>query len=129
MKLFGSLLGGNENPEKTSLPWIPFKDLSILEDILNTSYDIPVLIYKHSTRCGISSMMRHRLERNYDLEKEQLCCYFIDLIKYRDISNKVASKLGIAHESPQVLLIRDGRVVHNASHGSISLDLIKKHLD
>ncbi|WP_224490623.1 bacillithiol system redox-active protein YtxJ [Robertkochia flava] len=128
MKLFGSFLGSNGDPEKTSLPWEQLQDERQLEQIREMSYDIPVLIYKHSTRCGISSMVLNRLEREYEPGGEGLKPYFIDLIKYRRVSDMVAEAFGVRHESPQILLIKKGEVVYDESHTGIHMGEILKHL-
>lgn len=125
MKLFGSILGGNNKPENSSLSWYTLSDEFMVEELKKASHEQPVLIYKHSTRCGISSMMLSRLERNYDLEPDELRCYFLDLIKYRGLSARVAEVFSIRHESPQVLLIQNGKAVYHASHGDIDLGEIK----
>src|SRR5476649_2542655 len=80
------------------------------------------LIFKHSTRCPISSMAKRRFELDWDSLPENLPLYFLDLIKYRDISNQVAQAFHIHHESPQLLLIKDGECVLDQSHGGISFD-------
>lgn len=83
---------------------------------------MPVVIFKHSTRCSISSMAKNRMER--DNEPEGIAFYYLDLIRYRGLSNKIAEVFGVYHESPQVLVIRDGKCVYDESHGSISMDEI-----
>ena len=100
----------------------------MLEELKEVSYVQPVMLYKHSTRCGISSMMLSRLERNYDLAEDALRCYFLDLIKFRNLSARVAEDFDVRHESPQVLLIKNGKAVYHASHGDIDLTAIKELL-
>lgn len=80
------------------------------------------LIFKHSTRCSISLMAKRRLELDKDNLPEEVSLYFLDLIRYRDISAKVASVFHVHHESPQVLLIKDGECILDQSHGGISVD-------
>ncbi|THD67989.1 bacillithiol system redox-active protein YtxJ [Robertkochia marina] len=128
MKLFGSILGGTNKPENSSLSWQHLTDQLMLEELKEVSFEQPVMVYKHSTRCGISSMMLSRLERNYDLEQDALRCYFLDLIKYRNLSEQLAEAFGVRHESPQVMLIRNGKAVYHASHGDIDLTTIKEFL-
>ena len=128
MKLFGSLTGGRGAPAKSSLPWIALNDINMLDELKEASFDQPVLIYKHSTRCGISSMMLGRLEREYDLEDGRMHCYFLDLIRFREISAEIARSFGVMHESPQIILIKNGKVAHHASHNAISFKPLKNHL-
>jgi bacillithiol system protein YtxJ len=99
--------------------WIPLQTESQLEDIQAKSADRPQLIFKHSTRCSTSAVVKGRLER---AEKPQaIDFYYLDLINYRPVSNKVADVFRIDHESPQVLLIRDGQCIYDESHMGITM--------
>ena len=80
------------------------------------------IIFKHSTRCSISMMVKKRFELDWDKFPSDLPLYFLDLIKYRDLSAKVAADFQVYHESPQMLLIKDGECVLDQSHGQISVD-------
>lgn len=80
------------------------------------------LIFKHSTRCSISMMAKRRFEMDMDKLPADMTLYFLDLIKYRDISNQVAQDFQVYHESPQMLLIKDGECILDQSHGAISVD-------
>jgi len=98
-----------------------------LADINNQSADKPVLILKHSTTCSISAAALSRLERNWnDSDSERVILYYLDLLNYRSISNKIADDYGVKHESPQVLIIRQGKCVYHKSHFDIEYkELIK----
>jgi bacillithiol system protein YtxJ len=102
--------------------WITLSQEEQLDTIKAQSLQQPVVIFKHSTRCNISSMALSRLERTAG--PEHILFYQIDLIRYRPVSNKIAEVFGIPHESPQVLLIRNGIVVYHESHGAITMDEI-----
>ena len=80
------------------------------------------LIFKHSTRCSISMMVKKRFELDWNLLPGDMPLYFLDLIKYRDISNQVAQDFHVYHQSPQLLLIKDGECILDQSHGGISLE-------
>jgi len=80
------------------------------------------IIFKHSTRCSISLMAKRRFELDWDNLPENVTLYFLDLIKYRDISNQVAHDYQVYHQSPQLLLIKDGECILDQSHGGISLE-------
>ncbi len=80
------------------------------------------IIFKHSTRCSISMMVRKRVEMDWDLLPEAVPAYFLDLISYRNISNEIADLFQIHHESPQLLLIKDGECIYESSHGEVSLE-------
>ena len=80
------------------------------------------LIFKHSTRCSISMMAKRRFEMDMDKLPADMPLYFLDLIKYRDLSALVAQDFHVHHESPQMLLIKDGDCILDQSHGGISVD-------
>lgn len=80
------------------------------------------LIFKHSTRCSISLMAKKTFERDWDILPSYVNLYFLDLISHRDISAYIAETFHVHHESPQILLIKDGECVLDASHSDISAD-------
>ena len=99
--------------------WIPLQNETQLEDIKTKSTDRPQLIFKHSTRCSTSAVVKGRLER---AEKpESIDFYYLDLLSFRPVSNKIADLFQIDHESPQVLLIRNGQCVYDESHMGITM--------
>ncbi|NVJ87125.1 MAG: bacillithiol system redox-active protein YtxJ [Algoriphagus sp.] len=101
--------------------WQKLTQVEQLEEIKRQSFDRPVLLFKHSTRCSISSMSLDRLSRNWQpSDEEKVTPYFLDLISYRDLSNQVAMLFGIPHQSPQVILVKNGQVVYDNSHFGIS---------
>lgn len=90
------------------------------------SQQAPVIIFKHSTRCSISRAALDRLERQWnEAEMGAVKIYFVDLLSYRDVSNQIAEQFNIEHESPQVLVIRNGQVVFHRSHLGIDYSSIK----
>ena len=111
------------------VPWIDLHEMETLEEIVKNSYVVPVAILKHSTRCGISAMVLRQFEREYSVEEGKVKLYFLDLLSYRDISNKIASKFNVPHQSPQLIIIKEGKVVYEGSHSSIKADILKRHLD
>ena len=100
-----------------------------IEAILQRSNEIPCLIFKHSTRCNISSIAKFRLEDNWDFSQDQLEPYYLDLLKHRNISNLAAETFEVHHESPQLLLIINGECVYDASHLDISIGELKEALE
>ena len=107
--------------------WENLTSLDQLEAIRKESADRPVLIFKHSTRCSISRMVLERLERNWDVQEmdSHVKPYFLDLISYRQISNQIAALFEVEHESPQILIIRDGASVYDRSHMAIDYQQIR----
>ena len=94
-----------------------------LADIDQQSAQKPVLIFKHSTRCSVSNMVLDRLIRSWKpAYNEKLTAYYLDLLNYRSISNQLAEKYGVVHESPQVLLIENGVCTLPLSQGNIRLE-------
>jgi bacillithiol system protein YtxJ len=113
-----------------SLHWLPLKDLQQLDAIIEQSKDVKfekIAIFKHSTRCTISDMVKNRLEKSA-VDKDTFPVYYLDLIAYRNISNRIAELFDVDHESPQVLIIKNGKSVYNASHFDIRFDEIVKQL-
>ena len=101
-----------------------FTKESQLVDIKEHSKNKPQLIFKHSSRCAISGVAMNRLERS--ATKANVDFYFLDLISNRQVSNKVAEEFSVYHESPQVLLIKDGKCIYDESHSGISMTEIEE---
>jgi bacillithiol system protein YtxJ len=106
------------------MDWSNLTDIQQLEIIKEESQKQTVAIFKHSTRCSISATALDRFERNWAkaADKKGLKFYFLDLIAHREVSNKITSEFGIEHESPQVLLIKDGDAVFTESHYGIDFN-------
>ena len=103
------------------MKWQKLESLEGLTNIKELSANKPVLIFKHSTRCSISAMALSRLERAWkDSDNEKIEPYYLDLIEYRPVSNQIADTFNVRHESPQVLVIKDGKSVYNNSHSGIN---------
>ena len=102
--------------------WKLLFDINVLEDIKTNDSSVPTMIFKHSTRCSISKMVLSRFER--ENQETNLNAYLLDLLVNRDISNQLSEDYGIKHESPQLLIIKDGQCVAHANHNAINqLDL------
>lgn len=133
MGLFDKLFSGSkeENSSKednngNSLPWIELNALENLQEIEIKSNNKTQVIFKHSTRCGISRMVLKQFESEYNYSENDLDLYYLDLLKHRNISNEMASKFQVVHESPQILVIKKGGVVAFDSHSGVTrLDLSK----
>ena len=104
--------------------WNTLSSVEQLEEIKKASYQQPQLIFKHSTRCSISSMILNRLERSE--KPDQIHFHYLDLIAYRNLSNQLAEDFSVYHESPQVLLIKNGECIYDESHQGINMDEIKE---
>ena len=106
--------------------WINLHDELQLQKIKELSQTRPQVIFKHSTRCSLSSIAKSRLERKEPPASVDF--YYLDLIRYRSLSNKIAEDFSVHHESPQVLLIRNRECVYEETHNSIDMDEIKNQL-
>ena len=102
--------------------WIPLTTADQLDRLKELSKQKAQLIFKHSTRCAISSMAKSRLDRS--AQPENIDCHYLDLIKYRQLSAKIAEDFAVFHESPQVLLIKNGECVYDESHSGIQMSEI-----
>ncbi|WP_224482705.1 bacillithiol system redox-active protein YtxJ [Robertkochia aurantiaca] len=114
----------SEESGKGSVNWIPLTDRSTIESLRQRSYEKPVVIFKHSKRCGISTMMLSRFEREVT-DGDSHDFYFLDLVANREVSNQVAAALDVRHESPQLIELWQGVVRYHASHGDISASALK----
>ncbi len=108
--------------------WKYFNQVEQINELIATSYKKPVLVFKHSVRCGTSAMIKHQLETNWNFSTDELEVYYLDLINYRSISNKVAEVFGVVHQSPQIIVIKNGEATFNTSHSMISINAIRKAL-
>ncbi|MDO5607796.1 MAG: bacillithiol system redox-active protein YtxJ [Capnocytophaga sp.] len=108
-------------------PWIPLTNSQQIEIIESESNQTPILIFKHSTRCGISRMVLRNFEREWN-QTLQVSLYLLDLLANRDVSKQIARHFGVRHESPQALLLIKGKVVHYASHGDIDAERIASEI-
>jgi bacillithiol system protein YtxJ len=102
--------------------WNKITSIAQLEAIAERSNTVPCLIFKHSTTCSISAMAKSRLEKNWDFNATDIEPYFLDLLSFRPISAAIAERFQVHHESPQVLLVRDGACIYDASHLDISIE-------
>jgi len=103
-------------------------DHSMLDRVIEDSYIKDVVVFKHSTTCSISLMAKRRLEDEWDMN-EKLTPYYLDLKTYRNLSQQIAERFSVEHESPQILLIRNGECIYDASHFDITISELKETLD
>ena len=105
--------------------WQTINEELQIEEIKQKSFERPILVFKHSTSCSISATSLSRIERAWDADKaKDIEPFYLDLIRFRNISNKIAKDFNIEHESPQVLLIQNGECTYDASHFDIRFDEI-----
>ena len=106
--------------------WQALTEVDQLAELKKQSFDQPVLIFKHSTSCPISAMALSSLEREWNPDKEaETAIFYLDLLRYRPVSNAVAEKFSVTHQSPQIIILKDGEAVYDESHMGISYDSIQ----
>lgn len=106
--------------------WNHLENEEQLEQIKSASFHTPQIIFKHSTRCSISSVAKSRLENQ--IAPEGMDFYYLDLIRFRSISNKLAEDYAVYHESPQILVIKNGDCIYDESHLAISMKEITEQV-
>jgi bacillithiol system protein YtxJ len=129
MSVFNYIFGksGNQISSESKINWIPLTFMGQLDEIVALSNEKPAVIFKHSTRCSVSRMALKQFETEYDLD-DAVDVYFLDLLEHRDISNEIAARFGVYHQSPQLLLIKEGKSVYDVSHSDIDAGELKGKL-
>ena len=102
------------------LNWLNLTDTNQLNDLIESSVNQKIIIFKHSTRCNISIMLKERLERNWHIALSDQVVYYLDLLNFREVSNAIETILGIEHQSPQLLIIENRKCTYFANHNAIS---------
>ena len=129
MSFFKSIF--NSSDEKGSnekkVNWIELTDLGQLNEIITLSSDIPVAIFKHSTRCSVSRMALKQFENEFNSDAK-VTLYFLDLIEHRAISNEVAARFNVVHQSPQLIVIKHGKATYSVSHSDIDAEALKTNI-
>lgn len=128
MGFFDNLSGDNRaGATPAGWEWIRMSELCQLDEAVRESHARPVILFKHSTRCSISRFALKQFEREYDMpEKANL--YYLDLLEHRDISNEIAARFGVPHQSPQIIVLKEGNAVYDASHENIEARRVISHL-
>lgn len=116
-----------EKKEVKTMPWIALTGMNQLTTIEENSKGKTQLIFKDSTRCGISKMVIRQFESQYNFE-DQIDAYYLDLLNYRPISQEIAERFQVMHQSPQLVVIKNGVVVHHASHHEINVGNLETYL-
>ena len=124
MGLFSSF----KSSDKVAFPWIELTSSEQLKQAIETSVDHPIILFKHSTRCSISTMAKSRFESKWNTDLSNVSIYYLDLIAHRNISNEIAELTGIEHQSPQAIVLKNKEVIYDASHSEISAKAIENLL-
>ncbi len=129
MGIFDKIFGSNDEQKKEvkSIPWLRLTRIEDLDRLHQESFNNRVVIFKHSTRCGISRMVLREFEKSFDVSQENIKLYFLDLLSFREVSNEVAIRFQVLHQSPQLIVLRNGITVHHSSHYSIDAGVLQNN--
>lgn len=124
----------NQSATKTNeaISQIPWKVLSTwdqLDEIEKTSHHKAVVIFKHSTRCGVSRMVLRNFENSLETPEGDLDFYYLDLLAHRDLSDEIAIRFQVIHQSPQILVIKNGQTIHHASHHAVRAENLRSFVN
>ncbi|WP_231959565.1 bacillithiol system redox-active protein YtxJ [Nonlabens sp. Hel1_33_55] len=111
--------------EIKGISWEPLESVDQLHNLVKNSNLKTKVIFKHSTRCGISRMALSSFEKNYENLDQNAAYYLLDLLNYRDVSTAIAEELNVQHQSPQVIVLKDEKVIHTESHHGIDINKIQ----
>lgn len=128
MALFNKLFSNNDSKVTASqkIKWTALTELKQLDEAIEASAEVPVILFKHSTRCAISRMALKNFESEYAIEEDKAKPYFLDLLEHRNISNEIAERLGVMHQSPQLIVVKNRKAIYNASHSDIDAGIVKE---
>ena len=130
MGLLKKIFGSNQSHEKEEkiIPWNSLSTLEQLDSIVEESLNKPIAIFKYSSRCGTSRMALRQFEKNYYIEDNRIKLYFLDLIAFREVSNEVSIRFQVLHQSPQLIVIKNGNMIHHSSHYNIDAGLLERFI-
>lgn len=123
-KLFGNNSEGNENGREAKFHSLEL--IAQLDEIDAISELKPVVIFKHSTRCVISRFALKQFDAAYNYEEDKMDWYLLDLLNHRDVSNEIAYRYNVQHQSPQILVIKNGKAIYHDSHDGIDANDLKQ---
>lgn len=118
----------SSSKKREALPWMNITSVEQLTELLHNVGEKPILLFKHSTRCGVSSMVLNSFENEWTTGTELCDLYYIDLLSHRDVSNEIAVLTGIVHQSPQAIIIKGKEIIYDATHSAIDARKIQSLL-
>ncbi|MGA9212956.1 bacillithiol system redox-active protein YtxJ [Kaistella sp.] len=124
MSFLNKIFGSSEEEKSSETFWKNINSEEDLNEAVKESFENKVVIFKHSTRCFISKTVLKNFEKEVKNFEKNVSYYFLDLIAHRNLSNKIADDFEVIHQSPQLIVLENGKAVNNASHQSISVSLI-----
>ena len=124
MGFLDQIFGKKEDQDHSKSLWKKIESQKDLDAAIEKSSQQKVLIFKHSTRCFISKTVLRSFEKQMQESDKNFGYYFLDLLAYRSISNEIESRFDVVHQSPQLIVLANGKAIYNASHQNIDLDKI-----
>ena len=115
--------------EKNVWPGLKLEDMAQFDKLMTNSFSTPQLIFKHSTRCSISRFVLNAFIANYGYSSQDFGAWYLDLLEHRPISNMIALRLDVVHESPQLIIIKNEKTLKSASHENINNILLSEFLN
>ena len=125
-KIFRGSGSEENNKNEVEAKFYSLDDIKLLDEVDEISHTKPVVLFKHSTRCSISRFALKRFDAAYDFTEEQMDWYLLDLLEYRDVSNAIATRYDVMHQSPQILVIKNGKAIFTTSHDAIDAGELKQ---
>jgi len=130
MSLFKNIFGENKSEESQNenvkAKFITLNAVEQFDEIDEISHTKPVVLFKHSTRCIISRTVLKQFDAEYNFPEDKMNWFLLDLLNHRDLSNEIAHRYNVTHQSPQIVVIQNGKAVFNESHESITADDLKQ---
>jgi len=108
--------------------WKALETEKQFQDAIEKSHQKPVVFFKHSVTCGISARSKYMLEEGWDFQDSEIDFHYLDLLSYRPISNQIAEKFNVRHQSPQVIVVKGGKSIYDMSHHRISVSSLRTAL-
>ncbi|GAA5087924.1 bacillithiol system redox-active protein YtxJ [Chryseobacterium ginsengisoli] len=124
MSFFDKIFGGKGEPSEQKSFWKNIESEEDLKKAIENSFHHKIAIFKHSTSCFISKTVLRNFEKELENLDQKTELYYLDLLAHRPISNKIANDLDVTHQSPQLIVIENGKAINSASHQDISVDQI-----
>lgn len=107
------------------MAFLPLTSASDLAEALATSYEQPVVLYKHSATCPLSTRARRAVQ---PIAEGAVPTYEVVVQQARPVSQQISTELGIRHETPQVLIVHHGTPVFETSHGAVTTAAVHEAL-
>ena len=127
-KIFGGSASEENNENEVEAKFYTLDDIKLLDEVDEISHTKPVVLFKHSTRCSISRFALKRFDSEFKYPDDKIDWYLLDLLNHRDISNEIAHRYNVLHQSPQIIVVRNGKAVFSSTHDAIDAGDLKQFI-